>query len=293
MFLGEHWFEVVQIYASVVPIPLFWVDIPTASEGIRLCSEVSRVEVDGKVELGEVLRPVGLMAGQDLGAGEVLQVLVVGDHINWGGRALKVMSPVLEGLKDGQQLLVMGIIIQLRGRQSPQIVSDRSELGISANNGQNAGDGIVRGVSLDHKQSVGNPMSEDWSRSESLLQEVESGAAIIGEFPRSVFAGKLRERNDNVGVVMDKVTVEVCESEEGLNVLNFPWFQPIGNGLNFLCGHRESIGRKAETEVLGGGGMELTFLWLGKEIVLVEASEDFVDVFLMGLEVLGVYEDTI
>ena len=281
MFLGEHWFEVVQIYASVVPIPLFWVDVPTASEGIRLCSEASRVEVDGKVELGEVLRPAGLMAGQDLGAGEVLQVLVVGDHINRGGRALKVMSPVLEGLKDGQQLLVMGIIIQLRGGQSLQIVSDGLELGISANNGQNAGDGIVRGVSLDHKQSVGNPMSEDWSRSESLLQEVESGAAIIGEFPRSVFAGKLCERNDNVGVVMDKVTVEVRESEEGLNVLNF------------LCGHRESVGRKAETEVLGGGGMELTFLWLGKEIVLVEASEDFVDVFLMGLEVLGVYEDTI
>ena len=99
-----------------------------ASEGIRLCSEASRVEVDGEVELEEVLQPVGLTAGQDLGAGEILQVLVVSDHISWRGGALKVVSPVLEGLKDGQQLLVMGIIIQLRGRQSPRIVSDRSEL---------------------------------------------------------------------------------------------------------------------------------------------------------------------
>ena len=119
MFLGEHWFEVVQIYASIVPIPLFLVDVPMASEGIRLCSEASRAEADGKVELGEVLRPAGLMADQDLGAGEVLQVLVVGDHIDWGGGALKVMSPVLESLEDGQQLLVMGIIVQLRGGQSP------------------------------------------------------------------------------------------------------------------------------------------------------------------------------
>ncbi|KIM65165.1 hypothetical protein SCLCIDRAFT_113434, partial [Scleroderma citrinum Foug A] len=39
--------------------------------------------------------------------------------------------------------------------------------------------------------------------------------------------------------------------------------------------------------VLGGGGMKLTFLWFGEEIVFVEASEDFTDVFLMGLEVLG------
>ena len=169
MFLGEHWFEVVQVYTSIVPIPLFWVDVPTASEGIGLCSEASRAEVDGEVELGEVLRPVGLMVGQDLGAGEVLQVLVVGDHINQRGGALEVMSPLLEGLEDGQQLLVMSIIVQLRGGQSPQIVSDRSELRISTNNGQNAGNGIVQGVGLNHKWSVGDPMSENRSRSESLL----------------------------------------------------------------------------------------------------------------------------
>ena len=107
--------------------------------------------------------------GQDLGTGEVLQVLVVGDHINQRGGALEVMLPVLEGLKDGQQLLVMGIIVQLRGRQSLQIVSEGSELGISANNGQNAGNSIVQGIGLNHKRSVGNPMSENWSGSEGLL----------------------------------------------------------------------------------------------------------------------------
>ena len=119
MFLSEHGFQVVWVYTSIVPVPLFWVDAPMASEGIRLCSEASRAEADGEVELGEVLQPAGLTAGQDLGAGEVLQVLVVGDHINRRGGALEVVAPVLEGLKDGQQLLVMGIIIQLRGGQSP------------------------------------------------------------------------------------------------------------------------------------------------------------------------------
>ena len=154
---------------SIVPIPLFWVNIPTASEGIRLCSEVSRAEADGEVELGEVLRPAGLTAGQDLGAGEILQVLVVGDHIDQRGGTLEVVSPVLEGLEDGQELLVMGIIVQLRGGQSPRIVSDGSELRIGANNGQNARNSIVQGVSLDHKRSVGNPMSENQSGSEGLL----------------------------------------------------------------------------------------------------------------------------
>ena len=169
MFLGEHWFEVVRIYTSIVPIPLFWVNVPTASEGIGLCSEASRAEADGEVELGEVLRPAGLTAGQDLGAGEILQVLVVSDHIDRRGGTLEVVLPVLEGLEDGQELLVMGIIVQLRGGQSLRIVSNGSELRIGTNNGQNAGNGIVRGVGLDHKQSVRNPMSENWSRSEGLL----------------------------------------------------------------------------------------------------------------------------
>jgi len=111
LFLGEHGSEVVWVDLSVVPIPLFWVDVPASSEGIGFSSEASRAEADGEVELGEVLRPAGLTAGQDLGAGEIFQVLVVGDHINRSGGALKVVSPVLKGLKDGQKLLVMGVVI--------------------------------------------------------------------------------------------------------------------------------------------------------------------------------------
>ena len=41
---------------------------------------------------------------------------------------------------------------------------------------------------------------------------------------------------------MDELTVEVRESEEGLDVLNLPQFRPIGDGLNFLCRHGESVG---------------------------------------------------
>ena len=92
---------------------------------------------------------------------------------------------------------------------------------------------------------------------------------------------------------MDELTVEVRESEDGLDVLNFPRFWPIGDGLNFLHRHGESVRRETETKVLSGGGMELTFLWLGEEIVLSEVSEDFADIFLMGLKVLGVYQDVI
>ena len=40
---------------SAVLILLFGVDVPASSEGIRLSSEVSRVEANDKIELGEGL----------------------------------------------------------------------------------------------------------------------------------------------------------------------------------------------------------------------------------------------
>ena len=55
LFLCKDWMEVVWIDASVVLIPLFGVDVPVSSEGIRLSSEASRVETNDKVELREEL----------------------------------------------------------------------------------------------------------------------------------------------------------------------------------------------------------------------------------------------
>ena len=44
-----------QIDTSIVLIPLFGVDIPASSEGIRLSSKASRAEANNEVELEEEL----------------------------------------------------------------------------------------------------------------------------------------------------------------------------------------------------------------------------------------------
>ena len=113
------------------------------------------------------------------------------------------------------------------------------------------------------------------------------------EIPRSVFAGKPREWYDNVGVVVNEMTVEVRETKEGLDVLHLVGFRPIGDGFHLIGGHGQSIGGKAEPKVFGGGGMELTILRFGEEIVFLEMSEDFADMSLMGFNILRIYEDVI
>ena len=67
--------------------------VPVSSKGIRLRTKLSRVKTNDHVELGEELRSAGLPPGQELGSRKVLQVFVVGDHIDRSSGALKVVMP--------------------------------------------------------------------------------------------------------------------------------------------------------------------------------------------------------
>jgi len=58
-------------------------------------------------------------------------------------------------------------------------------------------------------------------------------------------------------------------------------FWPVGDGFDFVGGHGKAIRGEAEAQVFSRGGMELAFFRLSKEVMLVEASEDFTDMLLM------------
>ena len=109
-----------RIDASIVLIPLFGVDVPASSEGIRLSSKASGAEMNNEVELREELQPVGLPLSQELGGCKVLQVLVVGDDVNQSCRAFKIMAPGPKSLMDSKELLVMGVIVELQSGQSQE-----------------------------------------------------------------------------------------------------------------------------------------------------------------------------
>jgi len=56
--LSKDRFEVVRVDCGVASIPPFRIDISLSSESIWFGAEMTRVEPDNKVELGEVLRQV-------------------------------------------------------------------------------------------------------------------------------------------------------------------------------------------------------------------------------------------
>ena len=82
MFLSEDGLEVMRVDCGIASIPPFRIDVPSSSESIRFCAEMTRAEPDGKIELGKVLGPPCLPLGQYLGSKKILKVLMIRNNVN-------------------------------------------------------------------------------------------------------------------------------------------------------------------------------------------------------------------
>ena len=168
---------------------------------------------------------------------------MVHDNINRGGGALEVMVPVPECFEDSKQLLIVGVIVQLRGSQSPGVVCDRTNLSIGASDRQDTSDSIVRGISFHNDRGIWNEVSEYGHSGEGVLESVEGTSTVLGEVPRSIFPGEPGERDHNVQVVEYKPAVEVGKAQERLDVLHLLRFRPVRDGLDLVQRHSQTFWR--------------------------------------------------
>ena len=111
LFLSEDELEVVRVDCSIASIPLFRIDVPSFSESIQFCAETTRAEPDDKIELGKVLGPPHLSLGQYLGSRKILKVLMIRNNVDRIGQTFQIVPPNLESFKDGEQFLVMYVIV--------------------------------------------------------------------------------------------------------------------------------------------------------------------------------------
>jgi hypothetical protein len=159
--------------------------------------------------------------------------------------------------------------------------------------GKDSCKGIVGGVRFYEEWDVRNPMLEYRSGGESLLECLESLSTIVGEVPRSTLAGEPRERNSDVGEIVNETAVKVSESEEGLNIFDFTRLGPVQDGLDFILGHGEAFRRKDVAEEFDGVGVELAFVSSGEQLVFSESPEYFSDMLTMLRWAIGVDEDVV
>jgi len=218
---------------------------------------------------------------------------VVCDDVNRGGGAFKVVVPVPECLEDGKEFLIVGVIVQLRSSQGLGVVGDQTNLSVGASDRQDASDGIVRGIHFHDDRGVWNRMGKDGCSGEGMLESIEGTLTVLREIPRSVFPGEPGKWNHDVQVIEYKLAVEIGKAQEGLDVLHLSRFRPVGDSLDFVSGHSQTIRGEAIAKVLYRVQVELTFLQFGEEAMQPEMAEHFPDMLLVGLHILGVDEDVV
>ena len=137
-------------------------------------------------------------------------------------------------------------------------------------------------------------MGKYWCMCELFLELVECCAAFAIEVPQGILLCQMSERNGDFGVSIDEPAVEVGKAKEGLNVFDFPRFQPIEDGLHFVFSNAESVGGKDVSEVFHTVLVKLTFSGICVEAVFLEPAEDFFfDVLFVLRHVVGVDDDVV
>ena len=198
MFSSEDGLKVARVDCGIANIPPFWIDIPLSSKSIQFHAEMTRVEPDDKVELGEILGPPCLPLGQYLSSRKILKVLMIRNNVNGIGQTFQIVPPNLESFKDGKQFLVMCVVVQLRRSESARVKGNWMNFIIFVNNGEDYSESIVRGISFHNELSIGNPMSEDRCGGKCFLERVESILTERVKLPRNILLGEACQWNDNV-----------------------------------------------------------------------------------------------
>ena len=112
LLISEHWSEIVRVDSCIIPFPLFRIDILSSSQCIQFGSEFSQTETNHEVELRKEFQPTGLPSCQNFGSRKIFKVHVVCDNVNWNWSSFKVMVPRFESFEDGQEFLVVNIVVQ-------------------------------------------------------------------------------------------------------------------------------------------------------------------------------------
>ena len=116
---------------------------------------------------------MSLASREYFGRGEVDEIFVVGDDVNWRGGTLQIVSPRAKSLEDGEKLLIVRVVVQLGRGERTRVESDRVNLAVRADIRQYTCDRVVRSVGFDNYWCVGLIVCEDWRRCEGFLERAE------------------------------------------------------------------------------------------------------------------------
>jgi len=175
------------------------INIFTMSQRIWFGTQPSFPVANQVLESREVFLPMDLATSELLCGLKVLEVLVIGEHMYNMWRSHQVVAPLLEGLKDREQLLVIDLVVELCQLHATGVECNWMDFPII---GQDLGDDcyncIVRSISFNDNGIIRVEMHQDGCLGEGVFEALECLGVIRAPGEWGVLACEVNQGNDDV-----------------------------------------------------------------------------------------------
>ena len=158
---------------------------------------------------------------------------MVGNDVDVDGQTLEVVTPDLETFKDGEQLLVVCVVVELGHREGLRVECDRVDLTIQSEHREDASESVVGHISFDHHLAAGQPMCEDRSLGEGFLKRLKGGIGLQTPVKDHTLAGQMSQWNNDIQITEDEMMVKVRETKERLYLFKAAGSWPFEDGVDF------------------------------------------------------------
>ena len=102
-----------------------------------------------------------LSAGEYLGRSEVLKIFMIRDDLDRDFGAFQVVSPLMEGIKDGEEFFVVCVVVEFGTDKGPRVKGNWVHLAIRSDGGKDSRQGVIGSVYFNNERLTRNVMREN------------------------------------------------------------------------------------------------------------------------------------
>ena len=213
-----------------------------------------------------------MAAAQFFGRQEILQIFVIGKHLDLLRGTLQVVAPLNETGFDRLEFLVLKVIVAFGGRKLAGIKRDRVDA-IGKLLRQNAGEGDIGGVRLDDDRQRGIEMAKKRLFQENVSDRRKGGLLLRTPLERGARLQKLGQGGGDLCKIGQETAVKIHETQKRLDIADFFGGRPFFKGQDFFFAHLEASAADTEAKKVNGGLMERAFFERGEQVPLAEGGK--------------------
>ncbi len=166
---------------------------------------------------------------------------MIGEYLNWMRGGLEFGTPFFETSYNSHEFFVIYLVVALCRGMLLRIEGDGVEDSLIIVLGEYTGGDVVGGVSFQNNFFVRVEMGQNGGGSKRVFQELKGLFAVVIPEEFMVLPSEGDYGCYDFAVSLNKSSIKVCKTQEGVDVMEVFWGAPFCDGLDLLRIHGDAI----------------------------------------------------